>query len=218
MNNNDSLLKQIIAIIAVIFIAYVMYYGTYLPYAKSTAFIQFLENQNNIHSLGEYLQAAAVPLDINSPVGQEELVKNTGSNIISIIQNIQDATITTDLVNFIGRYYKPILRHPDGLNFAQNLLIWGTINEYAGFATKNPTEIETALQAFIEGLQLSPDRPQFLYSLFQMYQALRENSQAILVGKEILKNWPNDTQTAKALAQLESATTSLEITTSSSEK
>ena len=81
-------IKKAIAISASIFILFLGYYGSYLPMRKSMIFISVIQNTGGIKTLADFEQAFSEPLDYPSPIGQEELVRNTANMTVGSIQNI----------------------------------------------------------------------------------------------------------------------------------
>jgi hypothetical protein len=198
---NNPLIKKIIAAAAIIFILYIAYYGSFLPLRKSQAFIKTLKGLQTIHSYDEFEKAFSVPLDIPSPIGQEELVRNTNNIVLNLLQRGGgNPELVISLVDFIERYYKPILERGRGMSFEQNLYVLGAINELAFFQTKQTKYLLAAENHYSQGLELGPRRPQFLYGMFDIYRIEGNVPQAKAIADRILKQWPNDTRTRDALA------------------
>ena len=189
---NDTV-KQLIAILAVIALLGIAYYGTFLPLRKSQTFIGTLRNLSSVRSLQEFEDSFSAALDAPSPVGQEELVRNTGNTILGLIQqNGSNPELTEAVLKYVAQYYDPILEKPRGLNFTQNLYVLGALNEVAFGKTNNPKYIEAAKTYYLQGLELSPKRPQFLYGLFSVYTTQNDLVNAKDIGQRILNLWPDD--------------------------
>jgi tetratricopeptide (TPR) repeat protein len=204
MTIKDSI-KKVFAVIFSVFVLGVMYYGTYLPYNKSQLYIGFLQSLGNMNSLIQLEKAADVPLSAPSPIGQEELVRNFGNTALNILQQNSNPQLSEAIINFMMSYYNPIIQSGRGINFAQNLLIVGTAYEIAGANTKNIQYLDQAESYFKQGLALSPRRPQFLYSLFDLYLREKRFSDAKNIENQILTYWPNDPKIAGELATAEKA-------------
>lgn len=196
----NPIAKKIIGISATVFILLLAYYGTYLPLRKSQAFIGALRSLNSVRSLADFERAVSVPLDMPSPIGQEELVRNASNIVLNLIQQNDRPELVSELVNYIGSYYRPIIDRGRGMSFEQNIYILGALNEMAYIKTKQAKFLEAAKDYFDKGLKLGPKRPQFLYGLFDIYRMEGNVSGAKTVAEQILRQWPNDEKTRSSLA------------------
>ncbi len=197
----DHTLKKIIAIVASVLVLVVLWYGTYLPMHKSQAFIATLGSLNSIKSIQDFETAFSVPLDIPSPIGQEELIRNLTNVVMGFVAQNQNPQATQALMDYIMSYYQPIVSRGKGMSFEQDLYILGALNQSAFSATKDPKYLAAAEQYFTQGYQLGPKRPQFLYSLMQLYMLEIRPADVKRVGDQILSQWPNDLATKTSLDQ-----------------
>lgn len=191
-------IKKAIAISASIFILLIGYYGSYLPMRKSMIFIGVIQNTGGIKTLADFEQAFSEPLDYPSPIGQEELVRNTANMTVGSIQNISPEGVD-QMVNYIESYYEPIISRGRGMSFGQNLYLLGAINELAFLKTQKTKYIDDAEKYFTKALDLGPKRPQGLYGLFDVYRVKGDIPNATKVGEQILGQWPTDTKIKETL-------------------
>jgi hypothetical protein len=201
--------KQVIAIVVSILILGAAVFGSYLPMRKAEIFIATLQGlqESPVNSLSELESRLAVPLDYPSPIGQEELVRNTANNILGFISQGTGATTTAVLVSFLDHYYAPIIDRGKGMSFGQDLYLMGAINEMAYVHTGDSAYLEDSQKYYEEGVALGPNRPQALYGLFDVYRAEDNVASATVVGERILSNWPSDASVAQSLqAFLKTAT------------
>jgi len=212
MNRNT---KQVIAVIASLLILAVAAYGSYLPMRKAQIFITTLQGLQSspVSSLDELKSRLAVPLDYSSPIGQEELVRNTANNILSFVSQSADPTSTGVLVSFLNGYYDPIIARGKGMSFGQDLYLMGAINEMAYVHIGDPTYLSAAQKYYEEGVALGPNRPQTLYGLFDVYRAEGNVASTTAIGEKILSNWPTDTSIATGLQSFLKGTSSVPATT-----
>ena len=199
--------KKIIAIALSVAILSVAYYGEYLPLRKAQMFIATLQGLQTTpaSSLSDLETRLSIPLDSPSPIGQEELVRNTANSVLSFVQQSQDATSTDALVGFLMSYYSPVLSRGHGMSFGQDLYLVGAINEIAFSRTGQSGFLSTAQQYYEEGEQLGPNRPQPLYGLFDVYRAEGNMASTTAIANKILTNWPSDQSVAASLIQFQSA-------------
>jgi len=202
--------KKIIAVAVSIAILSIAYYGSYLPLRKAQMFIATLQGlqTNAPTSLADLETRLSIPLEYPSPIGQEELVRNTANSVLNFVQQSPNATSTDALVSFLMDYYNPILMQGKGMSFGQDLYLVGAINEIAFSKTGQSNFLSTAQQYYEEGEQLGPNRPQPLYGLFDVYRAEGNVASTTADADKILSNW-TDPSVSQALAQfLASAPTS----------
>lgn len=193
--------KQVIAVVISLLILGVAAYGSYLPMRKAEIFIATLQSLQSapVNSLNELKARLAVPLDYPSPIGQEELVRNTANNILGFVSQGADPTSTSVLISFLTDYYTPILDRGKGMSFGQDLYLMGAINEMAFAHTGNPAYLIASQKYYEEGVALGPNRPQALYGLFDVYRAEGNVESTTAIGKKILSNWPADSSIAASL-------------------
>lgn len=194
--------KQIIAIALSVAILSIAYFGSYLPLRKAQIFIATLQGLQTTPptSLQNLETRLSVPLDYASPIGQEELVRNTANSVLNFVQQSPDATSTNALVDYLMSYYNPILTQHSGMSFGQDLYLVGAVNEIAFAHTGQTNFLSAAQQYYEEGETLGPNRPQPLYGLFDIYRAEGNIASTTAIANKILANWPTDTNVKQALA------------------
>lgn len=208
----DRTIKGVIAVVLCAAIAAVAAYGSYLPMTKAQIYIGMLQGfQSQPPSSLEDLETRiAVPLDYPSPIGQEEIVRNTANNVLSLLQRGLDATSTAQLIDFLNGYFDPIIARGRGMSFGQDVYLEGAINEIAFAQTGQAKYLDQAKQYYELGEKLGPNRPQTLYGLFDIYRAMGDATNTKLIAEKILANWPSDAQRIDAgMAQFFSATSSV---------
>ena len=195
--------KQIIAVVVSLFLVFVAVFGSYLPMRKAQMFIGTLQSFQTqpVTSLQELESRLQVPLDYTSPIGQEELVRNTANSVLGFVQQGTDATTTAELISFLHRYYDPIIARGKGMSFEQDLYLMGVINEVAFTHTGSPAYLQDSLRYYGEGVQLGPGRPQPLYGLFDVYRFAGDATDTIAVAERILQLWPSDQNVRSSLEQ-----------------
>ncbi len=193
--------KQVIAVIVVVFLAVVLYVGTYLPYRKSVSYITALGQAPQATSLSEFGHVFATALDLPSPVGQEELVRSFDNTMGSVIAgNAKDVpSIAESGLELVDHYSQPLLDRRRGLSFAQLVYVYGAAYETAYATTRNTAYSDKARTYYELGLELSPNRPQFLYPLFEDYRTRGDKDKARALAEKILSIWPDDAQTRALL-------------------
>lgn len=188
----NTALKRIIALTLAAFVLLAAYYGTYLPMRKSQVFIEAMRNMSSAETLEDLESIVAEPLKVNSPVGQEELVRNFANMFSRVVQNTGDAEAISRLISFITQYYKPIIDRGSGMSFGQDLYIMGAMNEAAFVKTKQVRYLEDSKRYYNIALELGPKRPQPLYGLFDIYRLEGNVGKSKEIFDRIISQWPND--------------------------
>jgi hypothetical protein len=185
----------------------------YLPMRKAQTFIAALQSLQSTPptSLLDLENRIGTPLDYPSPIGQEELVRNTANSVLNFVQNGTDATTTAALIGFLNSYYKPILDQGRGMSFGQDVYLEGAVNEIAFAQTGDPSYLQDALKYYGLGHELGPNRPQPLYGLFDVYRAIGDATDTKIIASEILANWPADTRVQASLQQFLSSTPAISV-------
>jgi len=200
----NQLPKQIIAISASFFILVMIFYGSYLPYKKSKTFIDSLNQlkTTQIKSFEQLDNIVSSSLKINSPIGQEELVRQFLGIFTGFISQNQNPEVIDVLVKYIKTYSDPILNRGKGLSFNQDLYLATNLYLNAYEKTKDQKYLDEAKKYAELSYSLGPKRPQVLYSLFDIYRLENNMEKAKEIGKQILNYWPDDENVKAAYDEL----------------
>jgi len=186
--------KPIAAILGCLALAGVAYYGNWLPLRKSQLFVAASREVQSVANFEEFAQVMRRPLDYPSPIGQQELVRNSVSSLIGLLRTPsgKDTALTSQVIAFTEKYYNPILTRDRGMSFGQDVYLLGVLYEVAALQTQNPAYFEKSKELFERSYRLSPHRPQTLYGLFDIYRFERNSAKVREVAERILRQWPND--------------------------
>ncbi|MBI2033519.1 MAG: O-antigen ligase family protein [Candidatus Liptonbacteria bacterium] len=203
IKNLPEVFKKVIAIVVAAVILAVAYYGSYLPLRKSQMFISALNSDRKIQSLDEFKKVFSAPLDVPSPIGQEELVRNLGNVILNLVSQSGGSRpeVAGELIKYLESYFDPVIERGRGMSFEQDLYILGALNELAFIQTKQTQYLVSAKRYFSKALELGPKRPQALYGMFDIYRIEGNTEEAKIIGEQILTQWPDDNRTRDALQQ-----------------
>lgn len=204
----DPIIKKTLSILASAVVVVFLYFGAYLPYEKSQKLISAMGSIQNGASLQGYENAFSSVLDYYSPVGQEESVKQLGNTTLSILSSQKNLpkNIAEELLKFNLKYFEPLINDSRGGNASQNILVVGQIYHTLALNYNDLNYLNIAIDYYQKGLVNSPRRPQFLYSLFEAYQAKRDYNLAIKTGEEILKQWPSDMKVKQVVEEMRKLT------------
>lgn len=188
--------KKLVSLLAVAALCVIAYYGNYLPLKKSQAFIDALRRvSTTVRSVEDYERLYGSVLDMPSPIGHEELVRNLGGSVIGILSGANpNPPLTAELIKFLMKYYQPILDRGRGMSYSQNLYVLGNVHAISFLKTQDPQYLLAAEKFYSQGLEVSPRRPQFLYGLFDMARIRGDVAKVNEVYAKIHTYWPQDTR------------------------
>lgn len=188
----NILTKQIIAVGFSILILIVIFYGNYLPLKKSEAFIEAASilRSDKVKTLNDFFTVMSKPLNIKSPFGQEELVRQLTNYTAQIISQDKNKELINVVMEYVNGYLNPILKRGKGLSFNQNLYLAGRLNLAAYQSTGDEKYLKKAEEIFNWSYSLGPKRPQALYGLFYICQFKQDKECLGRWGNEILNYWP----------------------------
>jgi tetratricopeptide (TPR) repeat protein len=201
----NTKVKQLIALGVTIVALALVYLSAYLPYVKSTLYINAIQKAQQATTLQDYLAPFQAAFDFWSPVGQPEELRFFGNDILSLLTNQKQQLpqdVATALVNYAVGELNSNPPGARGLNYTQSILIEASILSAYGQEYKQSAALQKAEELYKEGLILSPKRPQFLYGLFSLYLAEGNAAAAKPIGETILKYWPTDKNVSQVMSQL----------------
>jgi tetratricopeptide (TPR) repeat protein len=181
-----------------------IFYGSYLPYKKSKTFIDSLNQlkTTQIKSFEQLDNIVSSSLKINSPIGQEELVRQFLGIFTGFISQNENPEVIDVLVKYIKTYSDPILNRGKGLSFNQDLYLATNLYLNAYEKTKDQKYLDEAKKYAELSYSLGPKRPQVLYSLFDIYRLENNMEKAKEIGNQILTYWPDDENVKEAYDEL----------------
>ena len=200
----NQLSKQIIAISISFFVLVMVFYGSYLPYKKSKTFISSLNalGAGQIRSFEQLDKIVSSSLKINSPIGQEELIRQFLGVFAGFINQSDSPEVIDILVKYIESYANPILQKGKGLSFNQDLYLAIRFYLTAYEKTKDQKYLDKAKQYAELSYSLGSKRPQALYSLFDIYRLENNIEKAKEIGNQILTYWLDDENVKEAYDEL----------------
>ena len=86
----------------------------------------------------------------------------------------------------------PIIKRGVGFNFSQFIFNMANIYQEAMLAVRDETYYQKGVELYRLGLRYSPDRPIFLYSLFDMYRFRGDNENARKIGERIFEVYKDE--------------------------
>jgi tetratricopeptide (TPR) repeat protein len=180
-------LKQLLIIVCIILSVLGIYFGAYAPWRKSQAYINALKaaSTGGVQSLGEYINNYDRAIQINSPIGNEEIAKFLSNDIMNIIsKETQNEQVSRALVQFVEPFlFQNNLRH---------LLVGGQMHYVLWKRFQNDEDYKMAEKYYLAARAIGPKIPPVLYELIGLYRDKGDMEKMKEVGETILKYWPQD--------------------------
>ncbi|MDO8469665.1 MAG: hypothetical protein Q7S84_01415 [bacterium] len=180
-------------------------YGVYLPFRKSSAYINAIRNLQTAKSLTEVIAGYDRAFKIPSPVGGEELAKFASYDVLNMISNPrQPEEVSRELVRYIEQYaFHNNVRHL--LAIAQlHATLWQRFQKDEDYVT--------AERYYRDAYAIGPKLPPVLFGLLNLYGAHGDTAKAEEIGNEIVRYWPTATDVGNALLKAREAPSSATTT------
>ena len=199
-NNLNSKKKQVYLhptnlryalILIVVAIPVILYYGSYLPLKKGQALINAMQNSSSVDSLAKFQSVWKSALDLKSPVGEEETLKQLGTFSFEVVSKRKvPVEVVRELLGFVDSYMKPAIERGSGSGFVQFHYILGTLYQRVGLQYQLSEYVDKAEKIFKDGIAIGETRPQFWYGLLDIYTQTGRTKEGEEVHNKILSYWP----------------------------
>lgn len=179
-------------IISILLIAAIagLYLGSYLPLRKAGLFVTASVAAAQAKSLEEFVGPFDQVINYYSPVGQNETVRFFGNRVTEILRQKPPEEVARVLVDYETKQMNSI-SESRGLNYVQSVLILGDMSKIMWLNYKKPADFEKAVSYYEGGLKLSPNRPQYLYGLLELYKSNNQSEKVKEISDQIFTNWPD---------------------------
>lgn len=171
-----------------------LYFGAYLPFAKGRRFISALRGVATVKTVAEFAALYDKAILFYSPIGDEEVRKFLGIDILNSLTLGNNEPLDRALVDYVESYMlKDDTRHLIILGQMHSVLWkkYGRVEDYA-LAEKYLRDV----------LAIGPNLPPALYGLLEIYQLNADNEKLLEVAREIVKHWPQDEGVQKIVRRL----------------
>ncbi len=199
------LLKQFAIIILIILAVLSIVFGAVLPWGKSQLYIDALTDMQSgkTYTTEQFESKMGNIFDFYSPIGQEEIVKFFGSDILSVVsQRDFPESASQFLVGYIEKYlFKNNVRH---------LIIGGVSYKYLWHRFGSEEDFKKSEEYFKKAQSIGPKLPPVLYDLFELYRLRGDSENIKKIGEEILKYWPGDENVKSIINAATNTTLSVE--------
>jgi len=191
-----KLLFKQFAIVAFIILAILsIVFGAVLPWMKARLYINALTDMQSgkTYTSEQFESQMGNIFDFYSPIGQEEIVKFFGSDILSVVSQADfPESASRFLADYIEKYlFKNNVRH---------LILGGASYKYLWYRFGNEEDFKKSEEYFKKAQLIGPKLPPVLYDLFELYRLRGDDENMKKIGEEILKYWPDDAGIKQAIS------------------
>ncbi|KKT89077.1 MAG: hypothetical protein UY32_C0015G0002 [Candidatus Jorgensenbacteria bacterium GW2011_GWC1_48_8] len=188
---SNAILK-ISAAVLIIASAAGWWFGAYLPFQKSKRFIEVIRSGSVIKTIDELERRFNAVLDFYSPVGEAEAIGFFADQMVNVLGTKPPADVGERLIAYTEEKARPVLENPESPELTKVFLKVASLNEVGWIIYQKEEYFRRAENYLLEGLKISPNRPQYLYGLFNLYASVGDRERVKAIGEEILRFWPND--------------------------
>jgi len=168
------------------------YLGAYLPFQKSKKFIEVIRSGSAIKTVEELERRFDSVLDIPSPVSRDETIGFFVDQMVTVLGTKPPAEVGARLIAYTENKVRLVLQNPKSPELTKVLLKMASLNELGWIVYQKESYFRSAENYLGRCLQVSPNRPQCLYGLFNLYASVGDRERVKAIGEEILRFWPND--------------------------
>lgn len=182
----NFLIRKIVIVIVIAIALLGVYFGSYLPIAKARRYINFLQTVPNAPlSLNDLKIELDKVLKFYSPIGQEEVVRYIGNDILNVVASgNQPEIVDRELSQYIEPYlFKNDIRH---------LIIAGELRRALWMEYGKEEDYKKSEEIYLSALKIAPKFPLILNNIFDLYGRKGDKEKMKEIGEIILKYWPED--------------------------
>jgi tetratricopeptide (TPR) repeat protein len=190
--NIATILKKTALSLLIILVFVSLYFGAYLPYKEAKAFISTARSLQSVRSIDELKTRFDSVLTIGSPVAEDEVVGFILGQLSNVLRTNPPEEIGRITVDYAEEVAVPVLTNPSSPELTKTVLKLGNIHQMAWLLYGDKNYRQKAEELYLQGLEISPNRSQFLYDLFELYLSAGEREKAAEIQEEIIRFWPGD--------------------------
>ncbi len=200
-----EILKKIVIVIGILIVAIGLYFGAYLPFKKAKALISAIRSLQSVRSIKELEYRFDKVLGIGSPAARDETVGFMTEQLLNLLRSSPPKAIGEMVINYTEEITKPVLNNPASPELTKIILKLAILYQTGWSLYQDKIYALRAEELYLRGLEVSPNRPQFLYGLFDLYLATGNRVKAVAVGEEIIRFWPTDSLVKQNLERIQEA-------------
>jgi tetratricopeptide (TPR) repeat protein len=173
-----------ICVLGMVLAALGIYFGAILPLAKAQSYLDAQRRMPSVHTIDDFKANFDASFNLYSPVGDEEIAKFLGNDILNIVNQGQSEDVSRELVSYMeGHMFKDDVRH---------LLVLGQMYQILWQSFHKEEDYQKAISYLEKTHELGPNLPPPMYKLLNLYVLHGDKENAQRVANLILANWPED--------------------------
>ena len=186
--------KQPIIVILIALALFSAYFGAYLPFARGRMYIAALGAAQSTRTLDEFKKIFDRPLNFYSPIGDEEIAKFLGMDILNALVQARPEELNRALVEYIEPYMAK--------DNARHLIILGQMYSILWKEYGHEKDYLKSEKYQRKILEIGSNLPPALYGLLEIYQMSGDDVKLKEIASEIVKYWPQDEGVQKVLQRI----------------
>jgi tetratricopeptide (TPR) repeat protein len=190
-------IKEIISPILILLALLSIYFGGIAPFARSRGYISGTNNLSQVRSVDDFENTFDPVLESFSIIGDEEIPRYIGSDIILEVINSPGQPETE--MRRLASYIEPYLYEKDIRHYLIRAYIYNALWNQFGQQEKDFLEAE---KYYRQALEKAPDLPPVLYGLFELYANAGRKEKVFEIGNVILGNWPDDSEVKRIMESI----------------
>ncbi|KKU91499.1 MAG: hypothetical protein UY23_C0001G0105 [Candidatus Jorgensenbacteria bacterium GW2011_GWA1_48_11] len=178
--------QKIIVVILIILAVSSIYLGSYLPFGKSERYISAMSAAGSAKSLQEFEANYDNVFKFYSPIGQEEVVKFFGNDVMSLLNQ---ANQPEAVARALADYIEPMLLE----NNVRHVIMGGNmyLSLWYNYGRKD-ADFRKVEDYYLKAYAIGPKLPPVLYGLLNAYLLKDDKAKIQEFGNIILSYWPKD--------------------------
>lgn len=186
----NQTLRITVSLIGIAIILFGMVYGVYLPYLKSTSYIDAVRALSSVKSMKEFQDNFDTTLTLSSPIGGEETAKFLSNTILNLIAREGQAEVIS---RALVAYIDPYMNRSNVIH----LLSLGNMYEILWRRYHNNDDFLKAEDFYRKALALGPKVPPVLFALYGLYREKHDDARVAEIVSLLTTYWPQITTSTK---------------------
>lgn len=186
----SQIIKKIVIVIVIVIVVFGLYLGAYLPFKQAKAFISVNRALPSVKTTDEVERIFDGVLDIGSPVASDEIRGFVLDQLTNILRTRPPEEVGKIIIGYAEEKARPVLENPVSPELTKMILKMGILYQNAWSLYRDELYAKKTEEFYLRGLEISPNRPQFLYGLFDLYVSRNERGKAAVIAETINRFWP----------------------------
>lgn len=175
-------MKYVVSTLLIILTLAGIIWGAIFPFTKARMYMEAFNVE--LASVGDFVNVFEAVIDFPSPVGDEEVTR--------LLSGVVERALLTDIPEEVASALVRYWESKAYKNNPRHLLAAASLYQNLWYRYKGEEYFEKAERYYLIVELFSPNLPQALYSLFEMYRGIEDEDKIREYGEKILSFWPQD--------------------------